>query len=190
MPSNFYFIIIVIIRHYLRTNNDTRLILDKRLILDLLVTSSWRALTPKRLIHCLMCPIFLPNHCFFCILDKMRDYPASNLFHMVSEWRMYHGAFKIFWLEFLSRAGPRPVLRPSIHSVEEEMSSSDSRHSSDDSSGSDDPDQSSAVPNSLSLLESTALRRNNSMSWTGSPMVLRFTRFTRPLSVGTFLQSV
>ena len=33
------------------------------------------------------------------------------------------------------------------------MSSSDSRHSSDDSSGSDDPDQSSAVSNSLSLLD-------------------------------------
>ncbi len=33
------------------------------------------------------------------------------------------------------------------------MSSSDSRHSPDDSSGSDDPDQSSAVPNSLSLLD-------------------------------------
>jgi hypothetical protein len=33
------------------------------------------------------------------------------------------------------------------------MASSDSRHSSDESSGSDDPDQSSAVPNSLSLLD-------------------------------------
>ncbi len=33
------------------------------------------------------------------------------------------------------------------------MASSDPRHYSDDSSGSDDPDQSSAVPNSLSLLD-------------------------------------
>ncbi len=47
----------------------------------------------------------------------------------------------------------RPVLGPYCASIEEEMSSSDSRHSSDDSSGSDDPDQSSAVPNSLSLLD-------------------------------------